>query len=356
MKTNEHPQYDKARLLGINILEAASNLGLILHKSGVNYVAICPWHQDTHPSLVFYHGRDKNHCHCFSCGHHDTVIGLVMKVLNTDYLEACQWLSSQFGIPTLEGKKIRPAYRPIINIAATAEKSPEYSYIPMEMVDKMVTTENSLCKCLMKIFRTEAVEWVTEEYRIGCYAFNNLDDYTVFPCIDMEGRVWNLKIQHYESDAASPKFFHCDQTPYWLGKMWVKDKKLPADAVYNTKCLFGAHLLSKYPTQTVVLVESPKNAVVGALHAKELLWIATGNKNTVKREQLMPLEGRNVIVIPDRDAIELWQKEFAAMKDIANFIVRPFSQLTGRADDKHYDVADYIIEERLKTLRGVLIG
>jgi len=350
MKTNANPQYDKQRLNSIDILEAASHLGLSLHRSGVNHLATCPWHEDTHPSLVLYHGTNKNHCHCYACGHHDNVIGLAMKMLETDFCSACEWLSAEFGIPTLDGNSFRRSFRPIVTKRVVAEKTPDYTYIPEEWVDNMVSTENALCRCLMQLFNPESVKWVTEEYRIGCYALGDIDDYTVFPCIDAEGRVRNLKIQHYDSCPSSPKFGHCDQTPYWLGKIWAKEGKLPHNAVFQSPCLFGEHLLSKYPTQKVVLVESPKNAVIGTLAVKDMLWVATGNKTAVKREQLMPLQGREVIVIPDRDAIDSWKTEFAALSDLAFFNVRPFSLHTGKAEDQHYDVADYIIEQRLETM------
>lgn len=352
MKTNKDPQYDKQRIYGIDILEAARHLGLNLRPSGVNQVTFCPWHEDRHPSLVFYHRTDQNHCHCYACGHHDTVVGLTMKVLNTDYLGACKWLSSEFSIPTLDGNTFQPYYKPIVSKPKVEEKATEYTYIPMEMVDELVSEENSLCRCLMKLFHPEAVKWITEEYCLGCYAFNGLDDYTVFPSIDYEGRVQNMKIQHYDINPESPRFCHSDQTPYFLGKMWAKDGKLPNNAVFNSTCLFGEHLLRKYPTQKVVLVESPKNAVVGALANMELLWLATGNKTGLKRNRMMALQGRDVIIIPDRDAIDLWKKEIECISDIANFTIRPFSLLTGTANDLHYDVADYIIEQRLKALKG----
>jgi len=313
MKTNEYVHYDKQRICGINILEVARHLGLNLHRSGVNNIVICPWHQDTHPSLVLYHRTNMNHCHCYACGHHDDVIGLTMKVLNTDFKDACKWLSTEFGIPTTNGKTFRPSYRPILTRAVVTEKAPDYTYIPMTWVNEMVSTENGLCRCLMQLFDPESVKWIAEEYRIGSYAFSNADDYTVFPCIDTEGRVRNLKIQHYDSNIESERFSHCDQRTYWLGRIWAKTGKLPQNATFRTACLFGEHLLNIYPTQKVALVESPKNAIVGALAIKEMLWLATGNKTSIKPELLMPLEGRDVIVIPDRDAIDLWKKEFLSL-------------------------------------------
>ena len=96
------------------------------------------------------------------------------------FQEACQWLSSEFGISTTPagGYVPRPKRKPAVKPA-----EPVYTYIPVEMVDRLVTTENSLCKCLMRMFRPEEVEWITEEYRIGAYPMGSHDDSTVFPNI-----------------------------------------------------------------------------------------------------------------------------------------------------------------------------
>lgn len=346
MKTDAHPQYDLERIYAISIVEVARRLGLNVRRSGVNYVTNCPWHDDANPSLVLYRRTGENHCHCFVCGHDHKVIRLTMQVLNTDFLEACKWLSAEFCIPTLDGRTIHQAKRRLIQKPLTEEEQPDYMYIPTEMADRMVTAEDGLTRCLMHLFNPEAVKWMVEEYRVGCYAFGGLDDYTTFPSIDSQGRVTNIKIQHYDSNPESPTFCHCDKTPYMLGKIWQNDGLLPRDAALKPACMFGEHLLSKYPTQTVVLVESPKNAIVGSLACPEMLWIAAGNKTGIRRERMMPLAGRNVIVMPDRDAIGQWTKDVAELSDLANFTVRPFSLHTGGADDKHFDVADFVIGER----------
>ena len=115
--------------------------------------------------------------------------------------------------------------------------------------------------------------------------------------------------------------------------MWAKNGRLPENSHYTTTTLFGEHLLPMYPTQTVVLVESPKNAIVGALEYPGLLWLATGNKCMLQRKYMEPLRGREVIVIPDRDSIEPWEQTVSTMKDLAFFtvsdIVLIFNTFTG---------------------------
>ena len=45
-----------------------------------------------------------------------------------------------------------------------------------------------------------------------------------------------------------------------------------------TQCLFGEHLLTRYPERIVALVEAEKTAVIGAGFIPEYVWLATGGQ------------------------------------------------------------------------------
>lgn len=340
--------FDKDRLNAISISEVARRLGDHVSRVGVNHVTLCPWHDDHHPSLSLVEGTDKNYCHCFACNKGGDVISFTMQHEGWSFQEACQWLSSTFGISTTRvvGYVPTPKPRPVAKPA-----DPVYTYIPTEMLDELVSPENSLCHCLMRIFQPEAVEWLTEEYRLGCYSMNDQDDYTVFPSIDYQGRVCNLKVQHYDTDKTSPRFAHSDKTAYWLGKMWVREGRLPANSEFRSDCLFGEHLLPRYPNSMVALVESPKNALFGALSFPTLTWVATGSKGMLKREALMPLHNRDVIVIPDRDAIGEWSEAISRMPDLANFSVSDFCERAAPENEKKFDIADFLLRQLLAMMK-----
>ena len=340
--------YDVERLRDVSIRNVASQFGTV-KRYGATYRTLCPWHDDHDPSLSLVERTGKNYCHCFSCDKGGDVIAYVMAVMNTDFRGACEWLSRQYGILTTSS----PTYisRTRQNSITEAEDESTHDHIPMKMLDDLVSVENSLCQCLMKLFLPEKVEWIAEEYLIGSYDLNGRDNFTVFPNIDYNGQVCNLKVQWYDTDITSPQFAHSPKRQcYWLASMWKKEKRLPDTAHYTTKTLFGEHLLSRYPAQTVALVESPKNALVGALEHPEMLWLATGNKNLLKRQHLQPLSGRNIIVIPDRDAIPQWKELVATMRDVANFCVSDFCEQVAPADKPKYDIADYIIDKRLREI------
>ena len=335
----QYEHYDVRRLNAIPITGVAQRLGYRLQREGSLYKTICPWHDDTHPSLAFYERAGENRCYCFSCCKGGSVIDLVMQHSGCSFREACEWLSREYGISsTSTGYTLTPPKR----IPPTPEE-PTYTYIPTEMVNELVSADNSLCRCLMRMFQPEAVEWLVEEYRIGCYAMNKIDDFTVFPNIDRHGRVCNLKVQHYETDPSSARFAHSTHgSCFWLGKVWAREGRLPKDAQFSSTCLFGEHLLAKCPDCVVALVESPKNALFGALAYPQMTWVATGSKGMLKREVLEPLRGRDVIVIPDCDAVDKWAQALQDMNDLANFTVSDFCCRMAPANQPKYDIADYL--------------
>jgi len=93
-----------------------------------------------------------------------------------------------------------------------------------------------------------------------------------------------------------------------------------------------------------VLVESPKNAIIGTLAFTNLVWIAVGNKNNLTPERLECLRNRKVIVIPDSDALDDWKAKIDKCKDIATFTFSSFCQTQLLECGKKGDVADWIIE------------
>ena len=115
-----------------------------------------------------------------------------------------------------------------------------------------------------------------------------------------------------------------------------------ADEHEEITFLIDNMLDSYYFSSAVALVESPKNALFGALAYPEMLWVATGNKTAIGPEELKPLRGRDVIVIPDRDAIGDWNAKINSMTWLANFTVSDFCERAAPDDNAKFDIADYL--------------
>ena len=80
-------KFDIQKLQDLPIENVADALGLEVHR----HKALCPFHNDSNPSLTFHRGR--NRYRCFVCGASGGTIDLVMKYLNKPFIEACKWLS-----------------------------------------------------------------------------------------------------------------------------------------------------------------------------------------------------------------------------------------------------------------------
>lgn len=78
---------DIEKLQDLPIEQVAGALGL--HVS--HHKALCPFHDDSNPSLTFHRG--KNRYRCFVCDAHGGVIDLVMRYEHKSFLEACKWLA-----------------------------------------------------------------------------------------------------------------------------------------------------------------------------------------------------------------------------------------------------------------------
>ncbi|MCU0761262.1 MAG: DNA primase [Steroidobacteraceae bacterium] len=67
-----------------------------LKKSGREYKACCPFHNEKSPS--FWVSPDKQFYHCFGCGAHGTVLGFLMNHDRLSFPEAVEELASRAGV------------------------------------------------------------------------------------------------------------------------------------------------------------------------------------------------------------------------------------------------------------------
>jgi len=67
-----------------------------LRKKGINYVGICPFHEDTSPSM--YVSPAKQIFNCFACGTGGDVISFIEKHEHSSYPEALRYLAKKYNI------------------------------------------------------------------------------------------------------------------------------------------------------------------------------------------------------------------------------------------------------------------
>ena len=335
----------------LNIQVVAEKLKLPIKRQGKIVYTHCLWHADGDTPNLQLGGRDafKSQCHCYVCNKSWNVVSLVMESEKCSFQDAMQFLCKEFGIEGVEKVKSgKERYRmvekgppPNPQSSKPSTQSPKPKSLIYGTVDELrprVSLQNALAKCLLYRFPMDVVARVTFDYYLGVDYDVCHYDHTLFPSIDWHQRVHHVKAQGYVTAPSSPQFGHSTKgDTYWVGQKLMEGKDV------DTDCLFGEHLLPRYLDRPVVLVESPKNAVVGACQYPNLLWLATGNKGMLKRPLLEALRGRQVIVMPDRDAAEEWAAKIATMQDIATFQMSSFCDCNTEADNKKMDIADLIL-------------
>ncbi|WP_086268020.1 DNA primase [Campylobacter devanensis] len=81
-----------------NIVDIADVVGsyIPLKKSGANFVCVCPFHNDKHPSMSI--SPSKGIYHCFSCKAGGDAIKFVMEYEKLGYVEAIEKLASIYNV------------------------------------------------------------------------------------------------------------------------------------------------------------------------------------------------------------------------------------------------------------------
>ena len=93
-------------------------------------------------------------------------------------------------------------------------------------------------------------------------------------------------------------------------------------------CLFGEHLLQTFPNQMVALVKDEMTAAIMSTFPTPYLWLATG-KVDVTATDLASLEGRSVIVFPDKGEYDQWQECLKTVPNLQFHISDVMEKLQG---------------------------
>lgn len=212
-------------------------------------------------------------------------------------------------------------------------------------------------------FEANKIEKVIQLYRLGTVANGYRAGAVTFPFIDNTGNVRTIQVKQFDdaNHTTGTDFLHSiiekhhtrnnEPLPTWLKDYIRQDKRV--------SCLFGEHLLNKYPLNPIALVEAPKTAVYGTLYfglpktQKNLVWLAVYNKSSFSIDKVKALKGRDIFVFPDlsKDGATFteWEtkaKEFEIRLPGTRFIFSDLLERLATPEQRTQgaDIADIIIK------------
>lgn len=191
-------RYDIQKLRDLPIEGVAERLGLKVsrHKS------LCPFHEDSHPSLTF--NASKNTFKCYVCNAHGGVIDLAMHVLGKNFLESCLWLANENSIILSEWKP--------------AEKKPKHEYkLDTEWLASLVRmpTLNAEAQDFLfnqRHYNKAVVRWLgisSISYPTPCWRYGHPyydAPSLLIPYRDVEGNLLSVQSRYLGNSKDAPRF------------------------------------------------------------------------------------------------------------------------------------------------------
>jgi hypothetical protein len=238
-----------------------------------------------------------------------------------------------------------------------------------ERYEQNTFIQNLLTKVAFPFDAVEVTK-VIQLYRLGTVASGYRTGANTFPFIDLKGNVRTIQVKQFDeaNHTTGTDFLHSiiekkhtrnnKPLPEWLEAYTKQDKRV--------SCLFGEHLLSKYPQNPVALVEAPKTAVYGALYfglpenPENFIWLAVYNKSSFSFDKLKALKGRFVYVFPDLskdgNTFKEWEtkaKNYENRLPGTRFIFSDLLEQLAPERDKSEgnDIADYLIKQDWRQFR-----
>lgn len=239
---------------------------------------------DTHDQCRYLSDEVGRCDHEQSCGYH---------YRPRDFFRDRPWLAeSTATFPSQRKPPVRPTPPPPPPLQPLPEELPAQYHSPRSTFWQWMTTT-----CAPRLgLSAEALRSVYEDYRLGATQAGEV----VFWQIDERQRVRTGHIMQYGTDG------HRQGYQSWMHSRLLRQGRLPQNFVL-LQCLFGQHLLPRYPERHVCLVESEKTALLMAACFPEHLWLATCGCHGLRADRLECLRNRRLTLFPDSGCFGKWQ-------------------------------------------------
>lgn len=327
------------------VSDVLQDRGVTLVRKGTSLLGLCPFHDDRHMGSFVVNER-MNRYKCFSCGASGDAVTALRELDGMDYPTALRYLAAMYNI--------------IIDDGPVPQVKPRAPRVPLPPTQRMIwvrdilkpytahATENNLVKWMISLpwkdnYRAN-FELMLQFYQIGTSVKGATAGWTVFPQIDMQFYVRDIKLMKYKADG------HRDKEGYsfnWMHSLMAKAGRFDESKYHVDHCLFGLHLATVFPTAEVCIVESEKSALLCSAFSdpNERIWMATGGKSGLRPQMLEPLieQKRDIILFADYDGYDEWQERRDAIGYPKMTLSRKVRQLHIASDGPKADIADIMV-------------
>ena len=299
--------------------------------------------------LQKYSGRNSRHTcpacgrpHCFTLYVDAAGNPLASDVGRCEHLSKCGFHKTPAEHFADHPNEERKPYSAKTGISATTKKQPEQiDFIPFSLIHRSESTSNSLMRYLAKSFPQSGLEMVTKMYHLGSTRKGEI----IYPQIDAQSRCRTGKVMAYGEDGHRIKRSECDAVD-WLHARLMRQQGKAASDYHLRQCLFGEHLLTKYPYRIACLTEGEKSAVIASLFFPQFVWVSCGGKFGLKPETCKSLAGRDVIVYADADAVAEWSEKIRRLDFCKSIRLSDWAK--DEPQGSKQDIADLLMAEKAR--------
>lgn len=262
-----------ARLDATPIEGVAERLGLRVER----HKALCPFHDDSRPSLTF--NTYKNRYRCYVCDAHGGVIDLVRNMRNCGFLDALKWLDGTSSIvtdvirrPSFPARNKRPEIKPDLDWLSTLVQP----RVLNEQARRFLFEERHLDERVIAWCGLSSISWPSPCWRYGKPFYDAPS--LLIPYYDRDGRLMSVQ-SRYLGKEDKPRF------------------KFPRGSnchIYNLQIL-------RYlaPNEELWITEGCSDCWAMLSAGKKA--IAIPSATLLKDKDIEPLKGLNLHMAPDQD-------------------------------------------------------
>lgn len=272
-------QYLLDQLKATPIEGVAERLGLRVER----HKALCPFHDDSRPSLTF--NTYKNRYCCYVCGHRGGVLDLIQQTMGIGFLEAVRWLDGDWRLelrkPVVKEKKEYPPdlewLKTLIQPRILNDEAKRFLFDERH-IDPRVADWCSL----------SSIAWPCPCWRYGKPFYDAPS--LLIPYYDIDGRLMSVQ-SRYLGKEDKPRF------------------RFPR----GSNChIYGLQILRTLKQDEELWITEGCSDCWAILSAQKKA-IAIPSATLLKEKDIEPLKGLNLHMAPDND--EPGQRLFLALRE-----------------------------------------